>query len=148
MDVAGGSGLDTTVFVRRALNIIHSSLSSPDGASWVIRADGQAGQVPSGVRLGSSGCYLQASGTTIYPASNYAGGTGVDLQARTLAATQGFRFGSTTGTQMSSGSGAPAIAGTAGDWYYRTDTPTVANQRQYICTVTGGAGAATWVGVL
>jgi hypothetical protein len=46
------------------------------------------------------------------------------------------------------GSGAPAIAGAVGDYYFRRDTPGTANQRIYICTVAGGAGAATWVGIL
>lgn len=44
------------------------------------------------------------------------------------------------------GSGVPANAtvpngGTAGDFYYRTDTPGTANQRIYICTVSGTPGA-------
>jgi hypothetical protein len=47
-----------------------------------------------------------------------------------------------------SGTGAPTIGGKSGDHYWRYDTPTTANQRLYICTVAGAAGAATWVGVL
>jgi len=47
-----------------------------------------------------------------------------------------------------SGTGAPTIAGVEGDRYLRTDTPTVSLQREYICTVTGAAGLATWVGIL
>ena len=54
----------------------------------------------------------------------------------------------TGGSRVSSGTGAPTIAGTAGDFFFRTDTPTVTDQRIYICTVTGGAGAATWVGIV
>ena len=46
------------------------------------------------------------------------------------------------------GTGAPTIAGTAGDFFFRTDTPTTTNQRIYICTVSGAAGAATWVGIV
>lgn len=46
------------------------------------------------------------------------------------------------------GTGAPVIAGYAGQRYWRLDTPTTANQRLYICTVAGAAGAATWVGVV
>ena len=49
---------------------------------------------------------------------------------------------------FNSGTGAPTIAGTAGDFFFRTDTPTTADQRIYICTVTGAAGAATWVGIV
>ena len=47
-----------------------------------------------------------------------------------------------------SGTGAPTIAGTAGDFFFRTDTPTTTDQRIYVCTVTGAAGAATWVGIV
>lgn len=54
----------------------------------------------------------------------------------------------TSNSSLNSGSGAPTIAGTAGDFFFRTDTPTVTNQRIYVCTVTGGAGAATWVGIV
>lgn len=54
----------------------------------------------------------------------------------------------TGGSRVSSGTGAPTIAGTAGDFFFRTDTPTTADQRIYVCTVTGGAGAATWVGIV
>ena len=49
---------------------------------------------------------------------------------------------------ISSGTGAPVIKGALGDIFLRTDTPTVADQRLYVCTVTGAAGAATWVGIL
>lgn len=53
--------------------------------------------------------------------------------------------GTTTGPKVYGGSGVPTIAGTAGDRYMRSDTPATAGQREYICTVTGAAGAATWV---
>lgn len=53
-----------------------------------------------------------------------------------------------SGATISSGTGAPTIAGTAGDFFFRTDTPTVADQRIYVCTVSGAAGAATWVGIV
>jgi hypothetical protein len=46
-----------------------------------------------------------------------------------------------------SGSGAPTIAGVLGDFYFRTGTPSTANQRIYICTTAGGAGAAVWTGI-
>jgi len=52
------------------------------------------------------------------------------------------------GPQISGGNAAPAIAGTAGDFYFRTNTPGSANQRIYVCTVAGAAGAATWVGIV
>lgn len=46
------------------------------------------------------------------------------------------------------GSGVPGIGGNVGDIYHRTDTPATALQRLYVCTVAGGAGVATWVGIL
>ena len=54
----------------------------------------------------------------------------------------------TGGAHIKSGAGVPTVAGAVGDWFIRTDTPTVADQRLYVCTVAGGAGAATWVGIL
>lgn len=52
------------------------------------------------------------------------------------------------GKNIASGAGAPtALQGLAGTFYLRTDTPTVANQRIYVCTVTGAAGSATWLGI-
>lgn len=59
--------------------------------------------------------------------------------------------GNTRATIMS-GSGAPSnptgvsTGPTAGDLYFRTDTPGTANQRIYICTV--GGGTPTWVGIV
>ena len=51
---------------------------------------------------------------------------------------------------ISSGSGAPTLPGgsnpMAGDYYLRTDTPAVANQRIYVCTA--GGGTPTWVGIV
>lgn len=60
-------------------------------------------------------------------------------------------FGYTaSGATFTSGSGAPGEPGNrvpvAGDFYFRTDTPSTANQRIYICTV--GGSSPTWVGIL
>lgn len=62
----------------------------------------------------------------------------------------GLRTGN-TGATIFSGSGVPGLPATvtsvnAGDYYFRTDTPTTANQRLYVC-VTGGA-TPTWVGIV
>lgn len=52
------------------------------------------------------------------------------------------------------GSGVPSLTnvpngGTAGDYYFRTDTPGTANQRIYICTVgTGNGTLGTWVALV
>ena len=54
----------------------------------------------------------------------------------------------TASATLTSGTGAPAIAGALGDWYIRIDTPTTADQRLYVCTTAGAAGAAVWTGIL
>ncbi|USL89100.1 hypothetical protein SEA_CASSEROLE_18 [Arthrobacter phage Casserole] len=52
------------------------------------------------------------------------------------------------------GSGAPSLStvpngGVAGDYYFRTGTPSTANQRIYICTVSGTSSAiGTFVGIV
>ncbi|MGI0134587.1 MAG: hypothetical protein ACREBW_06490 [Candidatus Micrarchaeaceae archaeon] len=53
-----------------------------------------------------------------------------------------------SGAKISSGTGVPVIEGTIGDYFLRTDAPSTANERIYICTVAGAAGAATWVGIV
>lgn len=56
---------------------------------------------------------------------------------------------SITASMVLEGTGAPtALAGYAGQHYNRLDTPATANQRIYVCTVAGIAGAATWVGIV
>lgn len=52
------------------------------------------------------------------------------------------------GASLQSGVGVPNCGGEVGGLYFRTDTPSTSNQRIYICTVAGLAGAATWVGIL
>lgn len=54
------------------------------------------------------------------------------------------KWATATTVTHASGPGVPAIAGALGDWYWRTDTPTTAGQRAYICTTAGGAGSAVW----
>jgi len=52
------------------------------------------------------------------------------------------------------GTGVPALAtvpsgGSVGEFYFRTDTPSTANQRIYICTVAGTSTAlGTFVGIV
>lgn len=70
-----------------------------------------------------------------------------------MSSTGGIRPGNGRGTAANGptiygGSGAPTIAGALGDWYLRGDTPGVANQRLYVCTVAGAAGVAVWTGIL
>ena len=54
----------------------------------------------------------------------------------------------TTGACLQSGTGVPTVGSPVGGFYFRTDTPSTSNQRIYICTVAGAAGAATWVGIV
>jgi hypothetical protein len=73
---------------------------------------------------------------------------GTQIKAGTLITNVGVPIQLNQAANLSSGTGAPTIAGTAGDFFFRTDTPTTADQRIYVCTVTGAAGAATWVGIV
>jgi len=83
-------------------------------------------------------------GGTVYPiVSGWNDDPGLDRATLMLDTGAG-----KSGPQISGGSAVPAIAGTAGDFFFRTGTPGTANQRVYICTVSGAAGAATWVGIV
>lgn len=48
-----------------------------------------------------------------------------------------------TGPRLWGGSGAPSFSATAGDYFFRTDTPSTGNQRLYVCT-----GGTSWTGIL
>lgn len=85
----------------------------------------------------------------VYAISTFDGTTETTVAALRQDATvpyfhapQGIRLNA--GGKQYSGSGAPNIPTSAsGDYYFRTDTPTVANQRIYIAT-----GANTWTGIV
>jgi hypothetical protein len=47
------------------------------------------------------------------------------------------------GSLLKAGSGLPTFSGTAGDYYFRTDTPSTSAQRLYICT-----GTTNWIPVI
>lgn len=56
----------------------------------------------------------------------------------------GTGYTTVAGSRLWSGSGAPNIsASAAGDFYFRTDTPSTANQRIYVATATN-----TWTGIV
>ena len=74
------------------------------------------------------------------------GGASTTERAR-LRAPAGLGIQINLAATMSSGTGAPAIQGALGDLYIRTDTPSTANQRIYVCTTAGAAGAAVWTGI-
>lgn len=83
---------------------------------------------------------------------------GIGSMAAQFVPWYGMQTGGSSGPTIYGGSGAPLPAlitgglttysATAhvGDYYFRTDTPAVANQRLYVCTVAGNPG--TWVGIL
>ena len=48
-----------------------------------------------------------------------------------------------TGPRIWGGSGAPSFSATAGDYFFRSDTPSTSNQRLYVCT-----GGSSWTGIL
>ena len=82
------------------------------------------------------------------PTVDFYSGNYTSQTAQINAATGAIRAGTTAGPGGSffSGSGAPtSLNGTAGDFYFRTGTPSTANQRIYVCTATGTPG--TWSGI-
>jgi hypothetical protein len=79
-----------------------------------------------------------AGDTRIYRPSAGIAAVGGGLQIGTPASI------TASGSRLFSGSGAPNIAASiAGDIYFRTDTPTITNQRVYVATA-----ANTWTGIL
>lgn len=87
--------------------------------------------------------HITTDGTGTLLAANSASLVGcgaVWMNGALLSPTLGFQTGS-----IWMGSGVPSASTTAvaGDYYFRTDTPSTANQRIYICTV--GGATPTWV---
>ena len=72
------------------------------------------------------------------------------VQAPIKMNTEAFSGTNVIGASIHSGSGTPQgnLAAGSGAFYFRWDTPTIANQRLYVCTVGGATvGACTWVGI-
>lgn len=108
--------------------------SNPGAATFLHLGSSTPGGSPR-ARLGKSGApdVVLISDASSGRATSVTG-TGLQVQGRTT---------------ITSGLGSPsANAGAAGDIYVRIDATTTANARIYICTVAGGAGAATWVGII
>jgi hypothetical protein len=83
---------------------------------------------------------LTSSGGTIW-----GNNTANTITTYALSAANGYvQVGTSAGVgaKINSGSGAPTLSGTAGDVYIRTDTPTLANQRIYVCET-----GTTWRGL-
>lgn len=94
------------------------------GVAWVSSTDAGAGTMDTVLFRGAAGV-VQCSNTTS------GGGTGV------------LQLGSSSSLMSGSGSPNGSVTGSSGDFFFRTDTPSQANQRIYVCT-----GATTWVGIL
>ena len=66
-----------------------------------------------------------------------------------IVARQGIQLANGAGNAtLRTGAGAPTIAGALGDIFFRTDAPTTADERIYICTTAGSAGTAVWTGIV
>ena len=108
--------------------------------------DGSGALLTAG-HISVGGGEIVSSNGTIY-ANGALLANGATVRAGILLTEVGVAIQINSASSLSSGTGAPTIAGTAGDIFFRTDTPTTADQRIYICTVAGAAGAATWVGIV
>ncbi len=91
------------------------------------------------VRVNAQG-NLVTQGTSFF-AANGSAATLASMNGATGAITPGTTAG--LGSGMYSGNGAPNVVGSvAGDYYFRKDTPSTANQRIYVATA-----ANTWIGI-
>lgn len=83
--------------------------------------------------------------SNILPFANFIGGAFTNSMSVNLLVSS-----LTGGGRIAQGSGAPTHPNggnpVAGDIFFRTDTPSTANQRVYICTV--GGASPTWVGIV
>lgn len=99
------------------------------------------------MRLESGTQLVHAIGTWNFTPDPFSGaGVAIDGSAGTVTGKSYVQPGNATtgGGHLYSGSGAPNITGSvAGDYYFRTDTPTTANQRVYVATA-----GNTWSGIV
>jgi hypothetical protein len=109
--------------------------------------DDGSGSLLTAGHISIGGGELVSSNGTIYANGDLLS-NGITVRAGSLLTDVGVPVQINSASSLSSGTGAPTIAGTAGDFFFRTDTPTTTNQRIYVCTVSGAAGAATWVGIV
>lgn len=89
----------------------------------------------------TNGVFFRQTGTVASDSNN----SGVRTFTSGLAALGGFLLSrqGVASSRLWGGSGAPTFSATSGDYYLRSDTPTVANQRLYVCT-----GGTAWTGIL
>jgi hypothetical protein len=90
--------------------------------------------------INGQGVILQTSGTTTAVCGN---GEGY-IQPGTSTTRGG---SNAIGSKINSGSGAPAYSAALGDMFIRTDTPSTALQRIYICTTASTATVGAWTGI-
>jgi hypothetical protein len=109
--------------------------------------NGQTAQIFQAYDTGGSNRWaIGASGSTVWTGSQAIWNTSIGTTTMIInGATGSLQLGTTTGLggRFFSGSGAPTLSANSGDYYFRTDTPAVANQRIYICT-----GATNWTGIV
>jgi hypothetical protein len=128
------------------------------GGLTLVRLNAGSGQTKAILSVrdssGSERFALSSGGTPLAKGVAFAAQTGGGTNTAAIdGATGAVQFGQSTGYggREWSGSGTPTTPGGAltynlGDRYWRTDTPTVANQRLYVVTTAGTS--PTWTGVL
>jgi parallel beta-helix repeat protein len=130
--------------------IIAGNIGITDATTSVGGLINSASNTPSFVMASKAGAIIQGSGNDVADFRNSSGTllTKITQGGSFVHSGGGAQFssyvepgnGSTAGGHLWSGSGVPNIAASvAGDFYFRTDTPSTANQRIYIATA-----ANTW----
>lgn len=153
-DTVAGSGKLTALVFPDDQSALAIAIDGDAFPRWIIAANpvnginvGDGTIDPVGDRqlaLGSQGA-LVLQGQNGYLKAGQDGGA---LRGPIATSSHGIQICTfASGSVLSSGSGAPTIAGAVGDYYFRTDTPSNADQLVYVCTVEGEAGTATWVAV-
>ena len=123
------------------------SLDIDNAANGLVQIWGQS--IRFGRAVGATDWLLRSDGN-FAPLSAAVSDLGVQFVPVRTAYVEYVNFNSATvtgytgpGCTMFSGTGAPAVAlGTNGDYYWRVDTPAVANQRMYV------KSAGAWIGIV
>lgn len=144
--------------VKSMLSIVGPTNTEVAGGLTPFRVNAGVGQTKQNIQV------FDTAGTNRFSvaASCAVALNGVPIQVQTSGATNGSfgqdgyvqtgtsvaRGGSNAlGAKINSGSGAPAHSAALGDRFQRTDTPSTANQREYVCTTAGSATTGAWTGI-
>lgn len=89
----------------------------------------------------TNGVFVRIAGTAASDSVH----TGEHVMSSAFTALDGLRLAreGVPGPRLWGGSGAPSFSATAGDYFFRSDTPSTSNQRIYVCT-----GGTSWTGIL